>query len=131
MTEPIQKYNPSASYLALHMTAASGVGYFCSRGFTVINPFAGGAFCAFTVLVSKFANPFFDGLFNRKGAGEISKSFAGFCSTVSCIVGATGLAQLCGFAITLYSSCVLICTIIAIKVIATLALAMVTAIVTR
>lgn len=128
MTTPLQKCINTTSETALQMSAGAVVGYLCARAFTVINPVHGAVFCAATTIVSKLITPVFEGVFSRPGANEASKLLGGIFSTGAGIAASAALSTAAGFQITFASGLVLLCSILAVKILAVLGLAVATAI---
>lgn len=124
MTQPLQKCLNTTSETMFHMAAAAGVGYLCSRVVLVVDPVAGGVFCALNALVSKFVNPLFDLFFQRKGTSEATQTVGSFLSTACGIASAVALTQFAGLSLSYSAGFLLICSIVAIKIITTIGMAL-------
>lgn len=112
----------TASDTIVQMSFAGALGYLCARVFGIINPVHGAAFCAVSAVVTKVVNPVFDKYFNNSESNHSSKLIGILLSTVVGTAVSASLATLAGFSISFNTAVVLLCSTIAVGLIATLGL---------
>lgn len=116
MTVPVQTHNciNLAAEVVFSTSAAAGVGYFCARAFSLIDPVHAAVFSAATYLVSSIIIPIFEKAFGGWFATDASKITGNILGMGTAIAISSGISTALGFPITFNAGVALSCSIVAV-----------------